>query len=62
MLRALARSPGQVLSATEIRQTTPAWAEVDDHAVEMAVSRLRRALRGADVVQTIVNRGYRLAT
>ncbi len=62
VLRALARSPGQVLSATEIRQTTPAWAEVDDHAVEMAVSRLRRALRGADVVQTIVNRGYRLAT
>ena len=61
VLRALAREPGQVLSASQIRQTAPAWAEVDDHAVEMAVSRLRRALRGAELVQTIVNHGYRLA-
>lgn len=61
VLRALAREPGQVLSAAEIRETAPAWANVDDHAVEMAVSRLRRALRDAELVQTIVNRGYRLA-
>jgi uroporphyrinogen-III synthase len=62
VLRALARDPGRVLSAAEIRRTAPTWADVDDHAVEMAVSRLRRVLRGADLVQTIVNRGYRLAT
>lgn len=60
VLRALARDPGRVLSAAEIRRHEPNWADVDDHAVEMAVSRLRRVLDGADLVQTIVNRGYRL--
>lgn len=62
VLRALARCPGQVVSAAEIRGTEPVWADVDvdDHAVEMAVSRLRRLLRGADVIETIVRRGYRL--
>jgi uroporphyrinogen-III synthase len=60
VLRALARDPGRVLSAAEIRRHEPNWADVDDHAVEMAVSRLRRALDGTDLVQTIVNRGYRL--
>jgi uroporphyrinogen-III synthase len=62
VLRALARDPGRVLTAAEIRRHEPSWAEVDDHAVEMAVSRLRRALNGTELVQTIVNRGYRLAT
>jgi uroporphyrinogen-III synthase len=61
VLRALAREPGRVLTAAEIRRREPGWADVDDHAVEMAVSRLRRALDGTDLVQTIVNRGYRLA-
>jgi uroporphyrinogen-III synthase len=61
VLRALARDPGRVLTAAEIRRHEPSWAGVDDHAVEMAVSRLRRALDGAELVQTIVNRGYRLA-
>ena len=32
-----------------------------EHAVEMAVARLRRAL-GVPLVQTVVKRGYRLAT
>jgi uroporphyrinogen-III synthase len=62
VLRALARDPGRVLSAAEIRRHEPNWADVDDHAVEMAVSRLRRLLNGVDLVQTIVNRGYRLVT
>jgi uroporphyrinogen-III synthase len=62
VLRALARDPGQVLSAAEIRRHGPNWSDVDDHAVEMAVSRLRRALEGTDLVQTIVNRGYRLVS
>ncbi|MPZ27588.1 MAG: uroporphyrinogen-III synthase [Micromonosporaceae bacterium] len=61
VLRALARRPGQVLSSADIRAAVPDRAGVDDHAVEMAVSRLRQALSGADLVQTIVKRGYRLA-
>jgi uroporphyrinogen-III synthase len=61
VLRALARRPGQVLSSADIRATIPDRAPVDDHAVEMAVSRLRQALPGADLVQTIVKHGYRLA-
>jgi uroporphyrinogen-III synthase len=60
VLRALAREPGRVLSAGEIRGSAPHWGDVDDHAVEMAVSRLRQVLRGTDLVQTIVKRGYRL--
>jgi DNA-binding winged helix-turn-helix (wHTH) protein len=39
---------------------------VDDHAIEMAVSRLRGSLghsdlRELDLVQTVMKRGYRLA-
>jgi uroporphyrinogen-III synthase len=67
VLRALGRQPGRVLSAAEIRGIVPGWSGVDDHAIEMAVSRLRRSLDGIDVdgtglVQTVVKRGYRLAT
>ena len=60
VLRALARRPGQVLSSADLRAAIPDRATVDDHAVEMAVSRLRQALPGADLVQTIVKHGYRL--
>ncbi len=67
VLRALARQPGRVLSAAEIRRRTPGWSDVDDHAIEMAVSRLRRCLDGVGLdgvglVQTVVKHGYRLAT
>jgi uroporphyrinogen-III synthase len=34
---------------------------VDDHAIEMAVSRLRRTLHDSDLIQTVMKRGYRLA-
>jgi uroporphyrinogen-III synthase len=61
VLRALARRPGQVLSSADIRAAIPDRAAVDDHAVEMAVSRLRQALPGTELVQTIVKHGYRLA-
>lgn len=60
VLRALARHPGQVLSSADIQAAIPDRSAVDDHAVEMAVSRLRQALPGAELVQTIVRRGYRL--
>ena len=66
VLRALATHPGRVLSAAEIRAYLPHSSTVDDHAVEMAVSRLRGSLGhsdlgGLDLVQTVMKRGYRLA-
>jgi uroporphyrinogen-III synthase len=69
VLQVLARRPGHVVSFAEIKQELPGWSEVNDHAVEMAVSRLRRHLGGhlggngggSDVVQTVMKRGYRLA-
>lgn len=70
VLRALASHPGEVLSSADLRAAIRyQLSDVDDHAVEMAVSRLRHALRRADdrhaphadLVQTIVKHGYRLA-
>ncbi|MEH1012187.1 uroporphyrinogen-III synthase [Micromonospora sp. CPCC 206060] len=58
VLRALAQSPGRVLSRTALLRTLPRGA--DEHAVEMAVARLRAALGTPRVVQTVVKRGYRL--
>ena len=50
-VRALARDPGGVMSAAEIRAATPSWTDVDDHAVEMAVSLC--APSATQIVQTI---------
>jgi uroporphyrinogen-III synthase len=61
VLRALARHPGRVLSCADIRRAAPNWSAVDDHAIEMAVSRLRRTLRDGELIQTVMKRGYRLA-
>ena len=61
VLRVLARNPGRVLSCAEIRRAAPNWSAVDDHAIEMAVSRLRRTLQDGNLVQTVMRRGYRLA-
>jgi uroporphyrinogen-III synthase len=61
VLRALARHPGQVMSCADIRRETPGWTQSDDHAIEMAVSRLRRSLHGGEIIQTVMKRGYRLA-
>lgn len=66
VLRALASRPGRVLSSSDIRGLVPNWAAVDDHAIEMAISRLRRSfvgtqLDGVELIQTVVRRGYRLA-
>ncbi|MGC1210181.1 MAG: uroporphyrinogen-III synthase [Micromonospora sp.] len=58
VLRALAASPGKVLSRTTLLRTLPRGA--DEHAVEMAVARLRVGLDAPRVVQTVVKRGYRL--
>ncbi|AVT39048.1 uroporphyrinogen-III synthase [Plantactinospora sp. BB1] len=58
VLRALASTPGRVMSRAALLRTLPRGA--DEHAVEMAVARLRAGLRTPGVVQTVVKRGYRL--
>jgi uroporphyrinogen-III synthase len=58
VLRCLAASPGKVLPRGELLAALPRGA--DEHAVEMAVARLRAALGGSSFIQTVVKRGYRL--
>ena len=62
VLAVLARRPGTVVSKAEL--LTVAWPEgdADEHAVEVAVARLRRRLgSGGGVLETVFRRGYRLA-
>ncbi|MFI0481266.1 uroporphyrinogen-III synthase [Actinomadura sp. 9N215] len=72
ILRALARRPGHVVSRAELCGVLPsrlgggaalgeARPQADEHAVEMAVARLRRGLGRPGIVETVVKRGYRLA-
>ena len=58
ILKALASSPGKVLPRSQLLGSLPRGA--DEHAVEMAVARLRAALGGSTLIQTVVKRGYRL--
>jgi uroporphyrinogen-III synthase len=58
VLRALAAAPGRVLSRAVLLKALPRGA--DEHAVEMAVARLRAGLGSTGIVQTVVKRGYRL--
>ncbi|QNK81684.1 uroporphyrinogen-III synthase [Nakamurella sp. PAMC28650] len=60
LLRTLMRHPGRVVSRAELLRAAPGDA-TDEHAVEMAVARVRSALMDARCVQTVVKRGYRLA-
>jgi uroporphyrinogen-III synthase len=60
VLRALADSPGRVVSRPTLLAALPGAGE--EHAVETAVARLRSALGEPRLVQTVVKRGYRLAT
>jgi uroporphyrinogen-III synthase len=59
VLRALAASPGRVYSRAELLAVLPA-PEAGEHAVEMAVTRLRAAVGSAKLVETVIKRGYRL--
>ncbi|MFG3438682.1 uroporphyrinogen-III synthase [Nonomuraea sp. NPDC047897] len=63
VLKRLADKPGHVVSRTELRTVLPGSVarESAEHAVEMAITRLRRALGPAGIVETVVKRGYRLA-
>ncbi|MQA01766.1 MAG: uroporphyrinogen-III synthase [Streptosporangiales bacterium] len=60
LLRELARRPGEVVSRARLLTALPGGGD-DEHAVEMAVARLRSSLGVSGLVQTIVKRGYRLA-
>lgn len=60
LLRALARRPGRVVTRAELRRALPG-PDVDEHAVETSMTRLCTALGEARLVQTVVERGYRLA-
>jgi uroporphyrinogen-III synthase len=58
ILKALASAPGKVLPRSQLLVSLPRGA--DEHAVEMAVARLRATLGGSTFIQTVVKRGYRL--
>ena len=58
MLAALLADPGAVCTRERLLDELPE-AE-NEHALDMAVSRLRAALPDRDLVQTVVRRGYRL--
>ena len=59
-LQALARKPGRIVSRRDLLRELPTRHAASEHAVEAAVARLRSAM-GADLVRTVVKRGYRLA-
>jgi uroporphyrinogen-III synthase len=60
VLRALAAHPGRVVSRPALLAVLPGAG--NEHAVETAIARLRSALGEPRLVQTVVKRGYRLAT
>jgi uroporphyrinogen-III synthase len=60
VLQALLVNPGHVVSRRELLAALPSGTAGSEHAVEMAVARLRATL-GTRTVQTVVKRGYRLA-
>jgi uroporphyrinogen-III synthase len=60
VLQSLALNPGHVVSRKHLLAALPTGLASSEHAVEMAVARLRAAV-GTRLVQTVVKRGYRLA-
>jgi uroporphyrinogen-III synthase len=60
VLQCLVTNPGHVVSRRALLAMLPSGTAGSEHAVEMAVARLRSAL-GTRTVQTVIKRGYRLA-
>ena len=60
LVRVLAHHPGRVISRGQLLETLPNDGQ-GEHAVEVAIGRLRTALGDPRIVQTVVKRGYRLA-
>jgi uroporphyrinogen-III synthase len=60
VLDCLLTNPGHVVSRQALLAALPSGQASSEHAVEMAVARLRAAI-GTRAVLTVVKRGYRLA-
>ena len=60
-LRKLAEHPGRVVPRTELLRSLPG-SGTDGHAVEAAIGRLRAQLDDPKLIETVVKRGYRLAS
>ncbi len=60
LLRELIGRPGHVVSRSNLLKLMPGEGG-DEHAVEVAVARLRTTLGDPRIIQTVVKRGYRLA-
>jgi len=58
LLRSLMTAQGAVVSRAQLARLLPGT--VDDHAMEVALSRLRASLGVPGLVQTVIKRGYRL--
>ena len=59
LFRTLMAASGGVVSRGDLARSTAA--HLDDHALEMALSRLRQAVPERALIQTVIKRGYRLA-
>jgi uroporphyrinogen-III synthase len=59
LLRTLTATPGHVVSRADLMKLTPG--DGGEHAVEVAIGRLRTALGDPRIIQTVMKRGYRLA-
>ncbi|WP_203338793.1 uroporphyrinogen-III synthase [Nocardioides limicola] len=59
VLQALLVNPGHVVSRRQLLSVLPGGSTASEHAVDMAIARLRSAL-GTKLIQTVVKRGYRL--
>jgi uroporphyrinogen-III synthase len=60
VLEALVARPGHVVTRAELMSALPTGEARSEHAVEVAVARLRASV-GSSLVETVVKRGYRLA-
>jgi uroporphyrinogen-III synthase len=61
VLSALAQRPGHVLSRAELLNALRGQGQ-DEHAVEVTIARLRSALDEPRLIETVMKRGYRLAS
>ncbi len=59
LFRVLFAAQGATIARQTLARATPE--PLDDHAVDVAISRLRQSLPDPRIVQTVVKRGYRIA-
>lgn len=59
LFRTLMAASGSVVSRGDLSRSTAT--QLDDHALEVALSRLRQAVPERTLIQTVIKRGYRLA-